>query len=231
LAIETGYRVRDSGGADKSGLLPVNTSQWTETGLTPNTQYARWVYAANDCGESDPSGGRSVRTLSVPPDSASITRSPGTPAVNGDIVWTAVGGFGAGIVQYYLYAWDQNSMYTWTGLESQWSSGTITTSPTAPGIWYLHVQGYNGDGVPNGSYDYELAVGAPVAADLDNDSDVDEADFALFDSCFSGPAVPTGPGCENRDFDGDVDVDNDDFGVFQRCYSGENNPADASCAD
>jgi hypothetical protein len=72
---------------------------------------------------------------------------------------------------------------------------------------------------------------AVVPADLDHDGDVDQDDFSLFDSCFSGPAVPLDPGCEDRDFDGDGHIDQEDFGIFQRCYSGEGNPADANCGN
>ena len=96
-----------------------------------------------------------------------------------------------GTVQYYRYAWDQSPTHEWTGLEPQWSSGTITTPPTAAGTWYLHVQGYNGQNVPNGTYDYDINIGGVgVAADLDCDGDVDQADFARFDLCVSGPGIP-----------------------------------------
>lgn len=67
--------------------------------------------------------------------------------------------------------------------------------------------------------------------DFDQDCDVDHGDYALFESCASGPDVPLDPGCEDRDLDSDNDVDHSDFGIFQRCLSGENNPADPDCAD
>ncbi len=232
LAIETGYRVRDQSETVISGLLPPNTTQWLEaTGIVPNTQYTRWIHAVNDCGESDPTTVVAARSLSVPPDGLTIVPSSTTPTVGGSVVWTAVGGFGPGTVQYYRYVWDQEPIHEWTGSEAQWSGGTIATVPASAGAWYLHVQGYNSDNVANGTYDYELTVGVDIAVDLDNDGDVDGADFVLFDACFSGPAVPVQAGCENRDFDDDVDVDQSDFGLFQRCYSGENIPADAGCAD
>ena len=34
------------------------------------------------------------------------------------------------------------------------------TSPTAGGTWYLHVKGYNGDSVGNGTYDYSVTADA-----------------------------------------------------------------------
>ncbi|HSW44956.1 MAG TPA: immunoglobulin domain-containing protein [Phycisphaerae bacterium] len=235
LTIETGYRVRDSGGADKSGLLAADTTQWLESsGLAPNTPYTRKIYAINECGESDGSVGQTARTLSVPPEVGSVTPSTSSPHLNENIVWTAVGGFGAGTIQYYRYAWDQDQAYEWTNLEPQWSSGTITTSPTVSGTWYLHVRGYNGDNVPNGTYDYEVVAGASaiVAADLDNDGDVDLADFGLFQVCLAGPyPSPIPMDCGNCDLDRDNDVDADDLGKILLCLSGASVSADPNCAD
>ena len=230
---ETGYRVRDTGGVDKSGLLPADTTQWLETtGIAPNTQYTRHIHALDDCGESDPSAGQTARTLSVPPEAGSVTPSTSDPGVGEDVVWTAAGGFGAGTLQYYRYAWDQSSTHAWTGAELQWSSGTLTTSPTAPGTWYLHVQGYNADDIVNGTYDYNVNAGGVVivAADFDGDGDVDQVDFGHFQACLTGSAVPiTDPNCQDANFDGDTDVDQNDFSVFQACLSGAGIPADPGC--
>jgi hypothetical protein len=68
-------------------------------------------------------------------------------------------------------------------------------------------------------------------ADYDRDGDVDSDDFALFQACFSKPAVPLAAGCEGMDFDGDDDVDQSDFGFFQRCFSGANESADPGCVN
>jgi hypothetical protein len=71
-----------------------------------------------------------------------------------------------------------------------------------------------------------------IRVDYDGDCDVDAADLAFFDNCWSGPNVPQWePGCAGVLLDGDADVDQDDFGIFQRCYSGEGNPADPNCAN
>ncbi|MGB9626553.1 MAG: immunoglobulin domain-containing protein, partial [Phycisphaerae bacterium] len=248
LAIETGYRVKDTSGTDLSGLLPADTTQWDETnGLAPNTQYTRRVYAVTACGESGPSAGMSRYslietpagvaigavsttsitvnplgafsnltagssglltlnttagtnsgwtqsqspwlcsaltantpyrfvararngdavetpdspavwkwTLSIPPAPGSITPSDAAPCVNSPVVWTPAAGFGAGSVQSYRWAWDQSPTHVWTGEEPVWSSGTIETIPSAPGTWYLHVQGCNGENVANGTYEYAV---------------------------------------------------------------------------
>ncbi|MBN1490732.1 MAG: phosphodiester glycosidase family protein [Phycisphaerae bacterium] len=59
--------------------------------------------------------------------------------------------------------------------------------------------------------------------DLDEDGDVDLADFSTFDACFNGPnRSPVYPSCIFPDFDGDADVDLADFGFFQACFNGPN---------
>jgi hypothetical protein len=89
-----------------------------------------------------------------------------------------------------------------------------------------------------------LTLGSP-AADMDRDTDVDQADLSVFDHCYTGAAVPYDPqnlvvGCTATvdaggripaDLDRDGDVDQTDFGLFQRCYSGDGEPADPNCAD
>jgi hypothetical protein len=72
-----------------------------------------------------------------------------------------------------------------------------------------------------------------ASGDLNQNGYVDQADFAMFDSCRSGPAVPHNGSetCQRADLDGDGDMDQSDFGIFQRCYSGEGNLADPNCAN
>jgi hypothetical protein len=74
-----------------------------------------------------------------------------------------------------------------------------------------------------------LTLKQTVAADLDGDCDVDQADFAQFSACCTGPTVSVSPGCASADLDDDNDVDQSDFGLFQRCYSGENVAVDPNC--
>jgi hypothetical protein len=243
---ETGYRVRTFAGADLSGPLPANAVQWDETaGLAANTQYTRRVYAFNGMGESSGSTGQSAWTLSMPPAAGSVI--PFTPQVcSGETVqWIPVGGFGAGKVQYYRYAWDQNPTYTWTGSEPQWSTGLLSVVPAADGTWYLHVQGHNGSGVPNGTWDYAFTTGSGIGPDFDGDCDVDSTDLNRFLACADGfgaaytPQAPP-PGCDlvadgqgyiAADFDRDYDVDQSDFGVMQRCLSGQGISPWSGCAD
>lgn len=71
-----------------------------------------------------------------------------------------------------------------------------------------------------------------IPCDFDGDCDVDQADFAFFEACASGPGMAQGdPACAEARLDADPDVDEDDFAVFQRCISGLDNPGDPTCAD
>ena len=87
------------------------------------------------------------------------------------------------------------------------------------------------DACPNTTEGTEVSrFGCPfVSFDDDRDGDVDSVDLARFDDCAHGPAVPFGPGCDEKDHDKDDDVDMDDFGAFQRCFSGMDISADPQC--
>ncbi len=230
--------------AGSSGIRLLNTTAgtdsgwqktlapWTSAGLAPNTPYDFVAVARNGDGvETTQTEPVTAWTLSAPPEAASVTPSPACGSPGQTIEWTNAVGFGAGGVHHYLYAWQQSPTYEWTGGEPMWSSGTLVTTFTAPGTWYLHLQGYNGADVANGTYAREIAAGDPVAPDLDHDCDVDTADFTLFEACVSGPAVPRLTGCADRDFDGDGDVDLSDFGILQRCFRGQDQPPIPGCAD
>ncbi len=67
--------------------------------------------------------------------------------------------------------------------------------------------------------------------DMDEDGDVDLADFGRFQMCFNGPNRPLGGlGCEEADYDSDGDVDLADFTGFQACFNGPNAPPGPACA-
>ncbi len=74
-----------------------------------------------------------------------------------------------------------------------------------------------------------LTIGPPVPCDFDDDSDVDQCDFAHMQICFSGDGFAYGPGCADADRDGDGDVDTADFVRFQTCMGGANLPPPATC--
>lgn len=73
-------------------------------------------------------------------------------------------------------------------------------------------------------------------ADADGDDDVDQADFAVIQACFSGQGRPAPAGCECFDRPeigfprGDNDVDSDDMQAFADCASGPAIAADPACS-
>jgi hypothetical protein len=62
----------------------------------------------------------------------------------------------------------------------------------------------------------------PISPDADGDGDVDQSDFGLLQSCFSGNGIlyDQEAGCDRLDLDRDWDVDAQDFAVFQACLRG-----------
>jgi hypothetical protein len=148
-----------------------------DAGLSPNTPYTYTIEARDNTGEgrgtwhntTGPQGSTVVWTLSVPPAAGSVTPDNTSVCAGSPVTWTAGGGFGAGQIQKYKYVWDQSPTRTWDGSESdEWSTGTLATTPTAAGTWYLHVRGYNGANVANGACDYAVTVNAlPEASTAD----------------------------------------------------------------
>lgn len=70
-------------------------------------------------------------------------------------------------------------------------------------------------------------------ADTDGDGDVDQSDFATWQTCLTGPGVPMpDPAvCACLDTDDDDMVDADDLVSFNRCASGPDLAADPGCDD
>ncbi len=80
------------------------------------------------------------------------------------------------------------------------------------------------------SADYGVHRSGP--GDLDHDMDSDQADFGIFQACYSGPGIPQAdPACIDTLFDGDEDVDQSDFAVFQGCLTGAQVALDPNCTD
>jgi hypothetical protein len=157
-----GWDVANTGGTlispqyPASGWLNRDATSWTESGLTPNTAYSRKIRAWNGTLNSGYSNDVTARTLSPAPSAASVAASEQTVCIGAPVTWTAVGGFGAGKVEYYEYAWNQNPTHIFTGAESVWSGATLEVVAAAEGTWYLHVQGFNADDVANGTFTYEV---------------------------------------------------------------------------
>jgi len=67
-------------------------------------------------------------------------------------------------------------------------------------------------------------------ADWDEDGDVDQKDFGVFQVCYSGAGNAHADGCDCFNREGsDDDIDENDFAAFSACYSGPTVPANASC--
>jgi hypothetical protein len=110
-------------------------------------------------------------------------------------------------------------------------SRSVTVGPLEPGPYVITASRYEGSQLVAGPAQCaQFTVLPGPKGDCDNDGDVDLADFALFQACFSGPNRPptSVTGCAAVDLDDDGDVDLADFGVFQRCFNGPNRAAACS---
>ena len=74
----------------------------------------------------------------------------------------------------------------------------------------------NGDGLAGDDLAFALVTNR--LGDFNGDSSVDLTDFVHMGTCFGGPGVPFGAGCEAFDFDGDLDVDMLDVLGFQNTF-------------
>ena len=70
-----------------------------------------------------------------------------------------------------------------------------------------------------------------VRPDFDRDGDVDQQDFGLLQSCFSGRDITQNrEECQPARLDADDDVDGDDLAIFMGCAGGANQYAPPNCA-
>ncbi len=143
----TGYNIYTSAGvAVATGYDFVNATV-TETDLAPNTTVTRKAKAFTGSllspGFSNYGTGT---TLSVAPTAENVTYT----LDGGNVVFTSVGGFGAGTRSYYRYAWTESAEYTFDDSELKWQSNALTLAlGTKP--MYLHVKGFNSKNVANGT--------------------------------------------------------------------------------
>ena len=59
-----------------------------------------------------------------------------------------------------------------------------------------------------------------ILGDLDNDDDVDQADFGLLQACYTSLMQPVAAGCEAADLDGSGSINLRDFDLFLACFGG-----------
>ncbi len=71
-----------------------------------------------------------------------------------------------------------------------------------------------------------------VRPDFDRDGDVDQSDFGLMQSCFSGAFIRQDePNCAPARLDSDTDVDQDDLTALMGCYHGAGVYAPPNCSN
>lgn len=166
-----GYRIYRDGYV----VATSTTNSFSDIYLAPNTRYTFAVSAYDTSGnKSAISSSALACTLSQPPSSQTITCSKpaGTWQTSNPFIFTVVGGFGTGRVSYYSYSWDTSPTHVWTGTEFTWLVSTKSLyAVSGPNPYYLHVRGYNDDGIPNGTADLgpyyldETEPAAPVVVD------------------------------------------------------------------
>lgn len=154
-----------------------------------------------------------------------------------------------------LLTWQNPSSGNYSGAMVRYRTDTYPTSPT-DGALAVDLGGdpgagssFNHAGLTNGQTYYYgvwayfqdasryyagrvMTTGTPAGdADLDRDGDVDMDDYAAFQVCMTGLAVPQNdPDCLRTRLDGDTDVDEFDLDLFLGCLSGVNVPSVSDCA-
>mgnify|MGYP001348422294 FL=1 len=72
----------------------------------------------------------------------------------------------------------------------------------------------------------EVSSSSAVPGDFDDDQDVDQEDFGLWQACVTGPDIPQeDPACARMKLDADSDVDLDDLKIIEPCQTGPAIPA------
>jgi hypothetical protein len=118
---------------------------------------------------------------------------------------------------------------------------TDGTSPENPSSTNLHNVSFDhlapgvheGDITVTGTYNvYTIHVTitvTTVVADFDKDGDVDQADFGLFQSCYTTSAVQVSGACLPMDLNGDKYVNIADLPLFTACVTGSGVYPDPAC--
>ncbi len=94
-------------------------------------------------------------TRSVPPswNTVSCNCSTATWYHTNSATFTAIGGFGEGLIDKYMYKWDTSS--SGSTYPNTWDSSTLALEAVSNSdSWYLHLKGYNADNTENGTYNF-----------------------------------------------------------------------------
>ncbi len=101
-------------------------------------------------------------------------------------------------------------------------------------------------GLPEGTHTATVRIQAPFISnspvdvsislelygrkgDMDDDEDIDQADFGAFQACLSGMGLPAGAGCQVADYNSDGDVDAADTDRLRSCMTAPGVPAVPEC--
>ncbi len=154
----------------------------------------------------------------LPPDPPTAAQAtPPTISIGGSSVLSAIPGSGGDTVEWFVGS---------CGGTPVPGGASPTVSPTATTTYYARTRN-SATGLTSLTCTVvTVTVTMPeTPGDLDRDGDVDLADFASFQYCFSGPnQALREPGCAVADSDADNDVDLADFAAFQTCFNGPNRP-------
>ena len=159
-----------------------------------------------------------------------ITQQPSPQHISpgGTAIFT-VAATGSGLT----YQWQKNTVNITTsgGHYSGYTTATLTVSNAGPTEFGRYRCVVTGDcGSPLTSNAVLLTTGQ--VSDFNADSDVDQEDFGVFESCLTGPGGgPPDSGCGGADLDGDNDVDSGDLAKFKGCRSGPEISGTVTCAD
>ena len=156
-ATQSGSRVYDA--SVEGNLLQTiagKATTWTETGLTSNTQYSRWVsaYGAAETQRTE----LTTTTLALSPNGGSVGIY--TPADNWSFytpaMWPGFSlsypSFGdmSGRISKFKYKWSLSSVDTIAeGEGTDWSGGSLDTMPLEEGTYWIYFRSYNSAGVGN----------------------------------------------------------------------------------
>ncbi|HOW73507.1 MAG TPA: hypothetical protein PKY77_23140 [Phycisphaerae bacterium] len=130
-------------------------------------------------------------------------------------------------------------------LDNQLSGHIVGSFQTDPGVNPLDADlaNYQGIGIfqSNPAATSELLMDNVVAeladscprpfADTDRDGDVDQVDFGIFQTCFTGSAGGVTPECQCFDRNQSNAIDLADLNKFIACFSGPTVPANPACAN
>jgi hypothetical protein len=92
-------------------------------------------------------------------------------------------------------------------VQTGWGSGTCSV--------VMQEECTNGTWLGNNTTCGQCAFCPTPSADTDGDGDVDQADFAIFQTCFTGLGGGVPGGCECFNTDADTDIDQDDWAAFE----------------